>query len=286
MAPLPARFLVPFRRRFVAALVGVVLNLAEGEVGTYIDNKKKQFSASYSATLSSSPGDGAFEKGSDISTSKQKAYIYEPEFDCIHVYRTVKEKDNPKAPAFDAYVAIETDKSGISQRLVPRSVKLSRAAALTDNSTRKVDVSLELKIVALSAGEKGPTNATVVDQVINYPGLLTPGGNAGITNDAAHIYACPPEKPNDEGCKRFVGSGWYPGIPKVQADIDRCNKDAGCKGVTQYQVSALVTETGSGADAFGTLGTTIDGNKAGLNSALTDYIKTLLTPASTTSSGH
>jgi hypothetical protein len=255
-----------------AAAVGVLLNLAESAIDTYLANKKKQFTATYSAVAASDSNSGAFIKQAEFAP-----------FDCVHIRRTVKE-NNSDQTAFEAYFALISDAGGTSQRLVPRSITLARAAALTDSSTKKVDVSVEVKIDVVSVGGKGATRITIVDQVMDFPTLTTPGAGAdGAPNPPTTVYDCDAAIAGSP-CQHFNGSGWVPAIPKSSTtEINRCKNDPKCKGVTPFYVAVSVTETGSGADAFGTLAADIDGNKNSVNSAITSYIQTLLTP--TTSGG-
>ena len=121
-----------------AAAVGIALNLAESEIQGYLDRKKQQFTATYNASAS---GPAAYARtalgGRGLSAS----------FDCVHLIISITEKgergDEPVL-AFETYVRIETAPGGQAQRLVPRSLTLARAAALTDRQSRKVDTSVEI----------------------------------------------------------------------------------------------------------------------------------------------
>ena len=107
------------------------------------------------------------------------ALVGSASFDCVHLIRSITEKgergDEPVL-AFETYVRIETAPGGQAQRLVPRSLTLARAAALTDRQSRKVDTSVEIKIDAIAGGEKIIEKVAVADQTLKFAGLQTPGG--------------------------------------------------------------------------------------------------------------
>jgi hypothetical protein len=261
-----------------AAAVGIALNLAESEIQGYLDRKKQQFTATDNASASG-PAEYARTAlgGRGLSAS----------FDCVHLIRSITEKgergDEPVL-AFETYVRIETAPGGQAQRLVPRSLTLARAAALTDRQSRKVDTSVEIKIDAIAGGEKIIEKVAVADQTLKFAGLQTPGGENGKPNPSKTIYDCDAAiqaTKDAKRCRNLPRSSWFPAIPKTAQDMSRCTKDPTCKGITPFTVSALVTETGSGGDDFGTLSKDIDDNKKTLNDAITSTIKDALTKTTT-----
>jgi hypothetical protein len=237
-------------------LVTVALNLAESEIDSYLAAKQKQFTANYGANLNK-----------PFYYTRDRDKYLQPSFDCVRLIRYIKEGDRDNALAFRWVGSLEPTASGSGLTVKTRELLLRRAAALTDEKTRKVDITVEIKIDVTTENDKGQiTTANVGDKTLLYQGVQTPGQTS--TEPA----------PIEEALQ--VSSSWFPAIPRGQKEIDRCNSLGAeeCKGVSAVNVAVQVTETGSGGDAFGTALKQFDDNKATLNTMVKDLVSGALTP--------
>jgi hypothetical protein len=246
----------------IAAVAAIGLNIAESEIEDYLDKKKKEFTAAY----------GAMENvGAFYHRSTQGAYD-EQDFKCIEITRTFKSSTNLEPIAFQWIGELVPNDSRTAYFIRTVSLQLNQAAAKTDMASRKVDVSVEVKIDATTIGDKEEiSTATVADKTLAYQGLvITPEKQAAVVDPAV----------------KEVTSSWFPAFPRSDSEIKRCTAlGKNCKGVTALNIAILVTEVGSGGDAFGTLGKQIDDNKKTLNDAISKAITDALTPKSGGSSG-
>ena len=117
----------------------------------------------------------------------------------------------------------------------------------------------------------GVSTTTIADKTLAYQGLvITPEG----------------KNPAVDPMAKNVTTSWFPAFPRSDSEIKRCNAlGSDCSGVTALSIAVLVTEVGSGGDAFGTFGKEIDDNKKTLNDAISKAITDALTPKSGGSSG-
>lgn len=229
----------------IAAVVEVGLNLGTAAVQDYLDQKKKEFTAVYTASVSV-----PFYYPKDPSGPSP--------FNCIRLQRTLPTaKGDARQLAFEWVGAIETTPSASAQRISTVGLRLARAAARTDRATRQVDVSVEVKVDAILLDKDGqPTSVSVTDKVLAYPSLVTPG-DTGVPVSWS--------KPD-------VASSWFPAIPVSAKEAVACAAAASCKGVTAVTVFAQVTEVGTGGDDFGNLSKQIDDNKKTAIDAIVQFV--------------
>jgi hypothetical protein len=256
----------------VASLAQVAVNVAVSEIQGYVERKVKEFTAHYGASLGvpyyysrAEPPYRAIERWNSLSLNAPFAFAsVNPYalsmFNCIRVIRTVKTPDDPEAKAFEWAAALIPNDSGTALRIESKSVKLGLAAARTDKASRRVDLTVEVKIDVTSINEKGAiTTTTIGDKILVYPGQTLP-----VTAE-----------------RKPVLSSWFPAVPRSPIEISRCESlqtPPACKGVSAVDVFVLVTEVGSGGDAFGQLGKEIDDNKKTLTDAVNKAVSDALTP--------
>jgi hypothetical protein len=238
----PYKSVVP--AAIVTAAVAVALNLAESAIDSYVESKKKQFTRSYGAVV-------------DADFYYDKKAGYNPSFSCIWLARDVDGR-----PAFRFYATLQSSSSDAALRIEPVYVQLLQAAALTDAASRAVDLQIEVKIDAVTSGEKGIASVNVMDKIIRLPAFKIGSEKRGD---------------GEAGSAGLEASSWSPNIPRSELEERSCDAQSACLGITALSVGVGVTETGSGADAFGTLGKALDDNKKTLNDAIGQAVKDALT---------
>jgi len=235
-----------------AALVTIAIDIASSEIQNYLEKKKKEFTASYSGTINAP---------SYYGRVKEKEYSAIA-FNCLRVMRTIKDGDKPEVTAFDWIATLVPNDSGTALAIRTDTIKLDRAAARTDQSSRKIDVSVEVKIDATTLNDKGDiVTSTIADKTLAFQGMKI-----------------------EEPTTQVVTSSWFPAIPRSQAEMARCDAlqpaASACKGVSPVSISVLVTEVGSGGDTFGDLSKQIGDNKKTLEDAVNKAVTNALTPQS------
>ena len=262
----------------IAALAQVAVNIASSEMAAYLQKKAKGIHRRVrgvralalllckgAPTLSrrgGSSADGALPPGAPPWAkrwfSTAPAYSV-PVFNCLRLTRTITEAGQ-KTNALVWIGAVVPSGSGTALKAESRFLALPLAAARTDRATRAVEVSVELKLDATVANEKGQiTTINVADKIIGHPDL--------------HVRST-----YDPDPKKAYSSSWFPAIPKTPQEIAQCaalNEE--CAGVSAVSVSILVTEVGSGGEAFGELGKQIDDNKKTLSDAVNKAVTDALT---------
>jgi hypothetical protein len=224
----------------IAAAVGVFLNIAESEIQSYLDAKKKEFTATYTAQNNLDP---YYSGKPDYNTLG---------FDCMSLVRTIKNGDST-TPAFAWLGSLKPNSSGTAWKIHTENVNLYWAAARTSKDSQKVDVSLEIKIKATTLDDKGSTSTTTVaDETLKFPGLKISAQGTSPTDVKT----------------MNVESAWFPAIPRSQKEIDRCKVIEKCDGVSSVTVTVQVTETGSGGDSFGNLSKEVSDNAKSFNDAV------------------
>jgi hypothetical protein len=205
----------------IAAGVGIALNVAESEIQAYLARRAKEFSAAYNASVNVP---FFYERRNDGT--------YAPVFDCLWLTRTVKQ-DGQDVKALDWFGRLVTNPSRTAARLETEAVRLHRAAARTDAATRKVDVTVAVKIDAttLVNAQGKIATATVADKILAYPGLTTLG-------DSVPPAGTPPPPP----MKRTVESSWFPSVQRTAAETKACD-DTACKGVSALSSASRSTTT-------------------------------------------
>ncbi|MBL1265811.1 hypothetical protein [Candidatus Methylomicrobium oryzae] len=212
------------------AAVAIAMNIAESEISSYLDKKQKEFTANYGANAN---------------------YIYniKDPMNCIKITRTISPKNTNDDPpiAFEWVAGLEETSTNTEIKalsLKPKWMILNKAAARTDSSSKKVDVSIEIKIDVTAENEKkSVVTSNFADKFINYSGSV-------IGYICAQKEKCP------------ESTSWFPAIPNGAF----------------VNISAVITEVGSGGESFGTLGKQIDDNKKTLNDAVAKVITDTLTP--------
>jgi hypothetical protein len=238
----------------VAAAVGIVASIAESEMASYLAAKQKEFTASYTAQSNVDPY--------YIQTKKDDKHAYTTvAFHCLNLTRSIQNKDSTgqkTEPAFVWTGRMVPNASGSAWKLKTEAVALRWAAARTSKDSGKVDVSVELKMEVTALNDKGETaTTTVADKTLKFPGL-----KIDATADGRVVAK-----------DMNVESSWFPAVPRSQKEIDQCEAlGAGCNGVSSITITASVTETGSGGDAFGTLGKEISDNSKSFNDALSQAL--------------
>jgi hypothetical protein len=261
-----------------AALAQVAVNVAASEIDAYLAKKQKEFNASYKATVNL-PGLYELElhrasAGQPFNVKKITNHAR-----CIMIKRTfeegvsaepISEEEAKKHKLAFWWAGQLLDvESGSASKFRTDKIMLRRAAAKTDSSTRKVDVTVELKIDAITTNDKGEAASTATaDKILTFPGLTTPERK----KDAQPLAF--PTAETGKGSNSSGESSWFPRVPYSQKDIDRCVGKAGAADlntkclVVPVTISFLVTEAGSGSSDFGDLAKEIDDNKKTLGDAL------------------
>lgn len=239
LAPLVARFAVDF---------------AIDQIQGYLDKKKKEFTATYNASINA-----PYYYGRVAANDYSRLA-----FTCLLLTRTVADGAGPSADALRWVATLVPNDAGTAVRVETNVLQLQRAAARTDRKTRKVDVSIAVKIDATTLTDKGDiTTSTVVDKTLAFAGV----------------------KLEDAG--RTATSSWFPAIPRTRAEMVRCEEqhapgtpaDSRCRGISAVTLSVLVTEVGSGGTAFGDLSKQIGDNRKTIEDTLGKALSDALTPA-------
>jgi hypothetical protein len=267
VAPHPAEEGPKFAPVLGAAAVSLALNLAESELTSYLDKKKKEFTAIYGNAIS-------------------QQYAYAPPdlnslaYNCLEIIRTVTDGGKPNQDAFRFVASVIPSPNGSASVLRPELLRLTRAAAKTDNKSRKLDITVEVKIDAVSLGTKTePVVTSIADKTLTFSGVVAP-----TTPDAAVDLTrgtdCKGRPISNEATGGCLGNGtsWFVSIPKSSKERIACKPNT-CKGITPITVAVLVTETGAGADNFGAARSEIDDNKKTVNDAIQSAVKDALTKA-------
>ena len=243
----------------VGAIAGVALNMAASEIEGYLAGKQKEFKASYNASK-------------NLPSFYLKSNHFKPNgYNCLGLWRTVKRAgQSEREAAFEWIAVLSPNDSGTALQIKTESIMLRFAAARTGSKSRKVDVTVEVKIDATTLNDKGDTvTTTIADKVLAYPGLTIPESIEALATPTASS----------------VESSWFPAIPLSQKEIEKCNAlHANCAGASPVNVSVLVTETGSGGDDIGDLGKEIGDNKKTLSDAVSKAITDALTPKASSGS--
>ncbi|MDF0673335.1 MAG: hypothetical protein P0120_03180 [Nitrospira sp.] len=254
----------------IAAGAVAVFNYAASELSSYLSKKKKEFSFQYNTKVNL-PEFYLKDRGSKQYTK--------PAYNCLRLIRIIDDKTTDSSSAnkktkraFVWRAALIPNESGTALKIDTIDTKLSLAGARTDSASRKIDVSVEIKIDATTYNKQGDiVTTTIADKTLSYPGMTTPELNKEATFVAS-----------------TVESSWFPPIPRSDAEIQKCeaihSSGGECRGVSAITISALVTETGSGGDDFGTLGKQIDDNKKTLADALSTTITNALKPPASSGS--
>jgi hypothetical protein len=252
------------QERFIPAAIAVgiatvAISAIENSVDTYLANKQKEFTYQYGANANQ-----PYYYARSASSFAPYTVI---SVNCIRLTRYIKEGDQPNYPAFIWTASMEPTSSGSGLEIKTRQLRLARAGALTDEKTRKVDISVEVKIDATTINDNGQGVTTnVADKTLAYQGVQTPGQTASAVSD----WPMP----------HLIETSWFPAIPRGQKEITQCNAlpiDS-CGGVSAINIGVQVTETGSGATTFADATKQFDDNKSSVNSAVTSLINSALTP--------
>ena len=230
----------------------IVMNLAATEIKGYLEKKKAEFSVSYNASLNV-----------EYAYPKDKQYLFSP-YNCLLMRRTLPDNQaNQKVVAFEWFARLLRNVSGTAQRISTEKINLSRAAARTDQASRKIDVVVEVKIDVIVPDKTGEVVEKVLaDKRLAYHGLTLP---PDLTT---------PAKADNTGQE----SSWFAAIPQSKEEIAACNANLCCRGISPVSITVVVTEIGSGADSFGNLGKEVDDNRSTLSDAISNAINEALRP--------
>jgi len=240
---------------FVAPAATYFLQMMETKIQSYLDRKKKEFTANYNAIFNAPY---YYDKGDEAAIKEGHDPYIEPAFNCIKLQRTVL-KDGKEEVALVWVGNLLRNESGTALQIRTEDLGFNQAAARTDKSNRMVDLSIEVKIDATILNDRNEIQTTTVaDKTLAFPGSKI----RGIKLET---------KPE---------SSWFPAIPRSQKEIDRCEKTS-CKGVSALTISVLVTEIGSGGDAFGELSKQIGDNKKTLEDTVNKALTNALSPKPT-----
>ena len=262
-----------------AALGQVVVNVAASEIESYIEAKRKEFDYTYKASVNL---DGLYEVKLKRASGEKPWSIIDTEpinkARCITIKRTFEESQSSVFTAEEVKMLnlafmwggqLQESKSGTAFKFRTDRIILRRAGARTDSDTRKVDVTVQLKIEAITTNEKGDFSSTAVaDKVLSFPGLTTPEQGKPTSPRVFSVGQ------TGSGSDSTGESSWFPKIAFSQKDIEKCTSKLGrsvletkCP-VTPVTISVLVTEAGSGSSDFGKLIKEIDDNKQTLSDSL------------------
>ncbi len=174
-------------------------------------------------------------------------------FRCLNLKRTVKTSKGTDPTAFQWIGSLEPNPSGTAWQIKTEAVRLVKAAARTDKTTKKVDVSIEIKIEATTLNDKDETSTTMVaDKTLVFPGLV-------IDKET---------DPKKLAERMHISSAWFPSVPRSKTEQARCTAVKGCSGVSSLTITALVTEVGSGGDTFGAASKAVSDNSKAVNDAI------------------
>lgn len=241
----------------MAAGVGVLVNVLESELTSYLTAKQKEFTATYSANVTLPY---FYPKGAPSP------------FNCLRVTRTFEVEENGTKAEKDAMVwagIFQPNDSGTALRVKTQRLRLLAAAARTGKNEGSVDLSLEIKIDAVAMNDKREiVSTTIADKVLKFP-KFTIGSDMTFLDQ------------EDWSAQKAGTSSWFPALPRSTAEETKCDGlGNSCHGVTPVTIAVSWTEVGSGGDSFGALGKEIDDNKKTLNDAISKTITDALTPPS------
>jgi hypothetical protein len=246
----------------LAPLAGqFLLHLAESEIQGFLEKKKKEFTANYTAMVSAPY---YYQKALTDQDLREGLTAYSKgTFNCLRLQRTIR-ADGQEVVAFRWVGALVWNTSTTSLKVETEALEISRAAARTDKGSRKIDVTIEVKIDSTTHNERGDgITTTLADKTLAFPGAII-GETYPLGTDDTKVGT----------------SSWFPEIPKGQQEIDRCGLLTACLGVTALNVSVMVAEVGSGGDSFGELGKQIDDNKKTMEDAVSKAIDALTSKSS------
>lgn len=287
----------------ISAGAVIALNVIEGEIKSYLDKKKSEFTATYATAES-------------IDAFYPRKAAYRMGFDCIRFRRSL-DKDDTQPPfmdddrllAMELVVRMVPSPNQTAMKLRPERLTLVRAAARTDQESKGIEITVQIKLDAVATNEKGVAAVvTVADKVLGIPDLHTTGDRKkAFTVLGMQTPGCIKQKPGykvvtkdgEAECRDLRETSWFEAVPKSDIDIKKCdetpqppgtkdrtmvddgaktkNQPPACTGVTPITLALSVTETGSGADTFGAASKIIDDNKGTFNDAIRDAIKEGLT---------
>jgi hypothetical protein len=263
-------FLPPLLGPVIVTGAGIVVNALIDVVSNAIDQKKKEFKRTYSASVNL----GNFDLSGDAAGVR-----------CILVQRLIAKPDATGAAkkggeqttamrAVFQFKPLCTDGAvGLCRRgseiagfvLAPTYLEMIYPAARTSSASHAVDVDIALAISATKSSKPGEQASIAVLTAPTY----------SIKGVKRRVSGSKEAKDDDSGIITGPAPGPGPAVPKP------CRlPDSGIivplKGPQAATVTVAVTETGDGADDFGKLKTDIDANKAAIKDLSLNLLKQLL----------
>jgi hypothetical protein len=263
-------FLPPLLGPVIVTGAGIAVNALIDVVSNAIDQKKKEFKRTYSASVNL----GNFDLSGDAAGVR-----------CILVQRLVAKPDatgtakkgGEQTTAMRAVFQFKplcTDGAvGLCRRgsdiagfvLAPTYLEMIYPAARTSSASHAVDVDIALAISATKASKPGEPASIAVLTAPTY----------SIKGVKRRVSGSKEAKDDDSGVITCPAPGPGPAVPKP-CRLPDSSIIVPLKGPQAATVTVAVTETGDGADDFGKLKTDIDANKTAIKDLSLNLLKQLL----------
>ena len=205
--------------------------------------------------------------------------VLKPAINCFVVKQSVRtDPSNDQSSLDEAFVfgaLVVLDKKPSAFKLVPTFYQLSKATALTDGDSGKVDVDLKFVFNIVGTGDSAAQKVTGLGTAeLTLKGLMLPKAGAKSEPQSAADLG-QDGKPVDKRLGDAAASGWLP-IAANDTAASKCLSDNSCTEFEPVTINVTMTETGTGSDAFGKLNKDVSDNtktfETGITSALQNYL--------------